>query len=150
MNLILQSPAPVSYFTDVGSILRSAGIDERNFDWYVSDVDTNFSVPGLGQDGRWFSGDELAIVLENERLQFIWGVLSAVLPGQRPFVASDPFSDGNPAYWQPGEVKPQLPDAVFELTCWDSSAAILIGLSQEQASAFLASFPMACDLSEAS
>ena len=84
MNLILKAPASVPYFTDVHLILRSAAIEIRDRDWYVSDVETNIDVPELSAGSRWFSGDELARVLTTiERLQFIWGVITAVPKGTR-------------------------------------------------------------------
>jgi hypothetical protein len=150
MNLILESPASVPYFTDVGRILKAAGLEIRNFDWYVSDVETNIDVPDLLAGSRWFTGDELAQVLAIDRLQFIWGVLSAVPKGMRCPIEAEPFVDGNRSYWLASEARPQLPSALLEVACWDSSATILLGLSEEQAVAFKKAFPEARLLSEAS
>lgn len=149
MNLILESPAPVPYFTDVGLTLRSAGIDVRSFDWYVSDVETNMPTELSGEDGCWLTGEALDRVLGAEKLQFVRGVFSAVPRGARPPVASVPVADGNRALWEADDIKPQLSGALFEIVCWDSSSTILIGLSQDQARAFRAAFPPARDLSEA-
>lgn len=150
MNLILESPTSVPYFTDVDCILKAAGLDARDFDWYVSDVETNVDVPDLLAGGRWFTGEELAQVLAIDRLQFIWGVFSAVPKGTRCPIEAEPFVAGNKAYWLASEIRPQLPVALFELACWDSSATILVGLSDEQATAFKKSFPQAKPLREAS
>jgi len=150
MNLILESPASIPYFTNVGRILHAAGLDARNFDWYVSDVETNIDVPDLLAGGRWLSGEELTQILAIDRLQFIWGVFSAVPKGARCLVEAEPFVDGNKAYWSAGEIRPQLPGALFEVSCWDSSATVLVGLSDEQAAAFRRSFPQAKLLSQAS
>ena len=149
MNLILESSARVPYFTDMGACLKAAGIAVEDFDWYVSDCETNVTVPELSGGSRWFDGDELSRVLETDHLQFDWGVFSAVPRGMRYPVESDPFADGNPAYWQAGDIVPQLPGALFEIACWDSSATILVGLSREHAAAFLAAFPEAMPLSRA-
>jgi hypothetical protein len=150
MNLILESPASVPYFTDLGCILKATGLEIRNFDWYVSDVETNLDVPDLLAGSRWFTGEELAQVLATDQLQFIWGVLSAVPKGMRCPIEAEPIVYGNRSYWVAGEIRPQLPSASLEVACWDSSATILLGLSDEQAVAFKKVFPEAKLLSKAS
>lgn len=150
MNLILESPASVPYFTDVGLILKAIGVEIRDFDWYVSDVETNIDVPDLRAGGRWLTGEELCRVLTIDHPQFIWGVLSAVPKGMRHPVAAEPFVAGNRSYWLASEVSPQLSGALFEVACWDSSATLLSGLSEVQAAAFMKAFPEAKPLSEAS
>lgn len=147
MNLILESPAEVPYFTNVACTLKAAEIEVRDFDWFVSDVETNLDVPALSRSG-WLTGEQLAHVLATERLQFIWGVLSAVPEGWRCDVEVEPFARGNASYWSSNAVSPQLHSALFEVVCWDSSATILSGLSDVQADAFRKTFPDAKPLSE--
>lgn len=149
MNLILHSPAAVPYFTNLACTLKAAEIEVRDFDWFVSDVETNIDVPVLSGNG-WFTGEELAQVLATEHLQFIWGVLSAVPEGWRCDVESVPFAQGNASYWSNDTVIPQLRGALFEVVCWDSSATILSGLNDVQADAFMRTFPAAKPLYESS
>ena len=144
MNLVLEPPAPVPYFTDMRKTLDDAGIDPADFDWYVSDLETNLAVPQLGNGDQWIRGMDLAQVLETRGLQFVWAVFSAFPVGAAGReVESSPIADGNGRYWRPPEAVPQLPGACIEVVCWDSSATILVGLSSEQALRFLAANPHA-------
>ena len=148
MNLILESPAPAPYFTDMKRTLCDAGILAADFDWYISDLDTNFHVPALGTDDIWIQGTTLAQALEIPGLQFVWAVFSAFPAGDGwQDVESPPVADGNGRYWLPPEVTPQLQGARFEIVCWDSSATILVGLNHEQANRYLCVNPDAKALS---
>ena len=135
MNIVLESSEQVPWYTDMGTTLRAMGVDPKAYDWYVSDVETNVAVPLPKDSDIWVSGCELSALLETP-IQFIWAVFSAFPPGIRVEVPSPPYADGNPHFWRPPEVSTQLPQACFEIVCWDSSATILIGVSQEQAERF--------------
>jgi hypothetical protein len=144
MNLVLEPPAPVQYFTDVGATLLALGIKASEFDWYVSDVETNFNVEGFSTLDGWVTGSKLERVLSLPDLQFIWGVLSAFPAGLRFEIHESPSADGNPTYWKGnGILKPQLEQANFEIVCWDSSATLLIGITENQAAHFSSVYPHA-------
>lgn len=151
MNLVLENTPYVSYFTDVSATLAAMGATPAAFDWYISDVETNVAVPQFQQGDTWLTGEELASILSGREVQFIWGVLSAVLSavpkGTREPVVAAPCADGNATFWRAPEARPQLDFSVFEVVCWDSSATILVGLSEEQAAHFVASYPDARPLS---
>jgi hypothetical protein len=148
MNLVLEPPAPVAYFTDMRKTLRDAGIEPNDLDWYISDLETNLHVPELGNGDLWIQGSALARVLETPGLQFIWAVFSAFAVGEGgKEVESPPVADGNGRYWRPPETVPQLEGARIEVVCWDSSATVLVGLSEEQATRYLAANPYAKPLS---
>jgi hypothetical protein len=141
MNLILENSPDVPYFTDVGTTLQALGVDPEAYDWHLSDVECNKLVPELGADGQWLTGNEFSQLLKRVPIQFIWGVLSAVTPGIRPVVDVAPFAYGNPDFWRIPECPPQLPGAALEIVCWDSSATLLIGISEEMAGRFVQAFP---------
>jgi hypothetical protein len=145
MNIVLEYSDQVPWYTDMAATLMAAGVDPKAYDWYVSDVETNVSVPLLN-DAGWVTGADLSAVLERP-IQFIWAVFSAFPPGVRVEVDSPPGADGNPNFWRPPEVSPQLSGACFEIVCWDSSATILIGVSQKQSEQFSRTYPDAKPLS---
>ena len=150
MNILLESSNAVPYYTNVGSTLRSLGVDASAFDWYVSDIETNVIVEGLPQPDGWVNGSELAQCLLHPDLQFIWGVFSAFPCGMRVEVPRPPSADGNPRFWQDADtLTPQLEGALFELVCWDSSATILVGITSEQARRYMATYPQAMLLRDA-
>jgi len=142
MNLILENSHQVRFFTDVGLVIEALGIECSDYDWYVSDVETNIpcsELDGSGS-GQWLTGAELKSILTRGEMQFIWGVFSAVPKGLRPKITNAPFADGNSKYWSDPGVKPQLAGAEFEIACWDSGATILVGISDSQSDSFRARF----------
>lgn len=144
MNLLLESTDAVPYFTDVGSTLRSLGVSASEFDWYVSDIETNIVGDGIPQADGWMNGPELAHCLAQPNLQFIWGVFSAFPRGMRVDVPRPPAANGNAQLWRDDSpLSPQLDGALFELVCWDSSATILVGVTAEQADSYRAAHPQA-------
>ncbi|WP_205880099.1 hypothetical protein [Lampropedia aestuarii] len=147
MNIILENSQQVDCYTDMAATFTAMRVNPRHYEWFVSDVETNGSVPLLSQGNIWITGDELADVLE-ARIQFIWAVFSAFPVGMRIAVEKAPVADGNPSFWQQPKLLPQLTGACFEVVCWDSCATILIGVSEAQAAAFSRTYfdakPLSC------
>jgi hypothetical protein len=141
MNLILERSASVPFFTDMRSTLQALGISASDFDGYLSDIETNYNGEDFTPHDQWITGDELHRLLERHDIQFIWAVFSAVPVGHRPTILSAPYIEQNPDYWNGSEVQPQLPGAVFEIACWDSSATILLGLPAAAQARFRAVYP---------
>jgi hypothetical protein len=139
-------------------------------DWLISDLDCIWL--DSSDEGRWpypgasehapfenvakseedvasrsvlVSGRELDEILNWNNVQFVWAVFSALLIGARPATEKAPYAEGNAHLWE-GSPKPQLPEAVLEIVCWDSSCCLLIGASEELATSFRESFPQALDL----
>jgi len=136
VNLILEETDQVAWFTNMREVFDALKIEPRDYDWYVSDIETNCTPPGFSPADQWISGGELASILREHEIQFIWGVFSAVPKGFRSTPSSIPYADGNPNYWTGPEPVPQLEGALFEIACWDSSATILINLPAQAARAF--------------
>lgn len=140
MNLILEKTDQVDGFTDMREVFSAMNIAPEDYDSYVSDIQTNWTPPGLSPDDQWMSGEDLGSFLREHDVWFEWGVFSAVSKGFRSIPASIPYADGNPDYWTGAEPVPQLEGALFEITCWDSSAIILIDLPAQAAGAFMARY----------
>lgn len=141
MNLILERTDRVHFYTDMRVVLDAVGLRASDFDWYLSDVETNYYDTDFSSDERWVSGIELEEFLKLHTVQFIWAVFSAFPVGYRREIAEAPYVDDNPRYWQGIEVLPQLNDPLFEIVCWDSSATILISLPSEAEQRFIRVFP---------
>lgn len=137
MNLILEKTNQVRYFTNMQEVFDAAGIEARQYDWFVSDIEINYTPEGFSLGDQWMTRDELAQLVCDNDLQFIWAVFSAVPIGNRPSVVDAPYCEGNPNYWNGTDPGPQLDGAVFEIACWDSSATILIGLPEHARRAFV-------------
>lgn len=140
MNLILEKTDQVRWFTNMREVLDAANIAPQDYDWYVSDMETNWIPPGFSPADQWFAGEELASFLHEHDVQFIWAVFSAVPKGFRSSPSFSPYVEGNPTYWSGEASKPQLDGALFEIACWDSSGIILINLPEEAARSFAARY----------
>jgi hypothetical protein len=147
MNLILEHTSQVPCFTEMGSVFRALKISASDYDWYLSDIEANYNVPGLSPENHWVTGEDLHRLVTEQEIQFIWAVFSAVPKGARPTVTNPPRADGNSSYWKDAECKPQLEGALFEIACWDSSATILVGITSEMAANFTHAYSDAKPLS---
>lgn len=140
MNLILENTDQVRFFTKMDDVFAAAEIRPQDYDWYLSDIETNVNPNGFSKGDQWISGEELATLIQEQELQFVWAVFSAVPKGFRSEASAPPYADGNPEYWNGKELTPQLKGALFEIACWDSSATILIGLPEHAQRAFMARY----------
>lgn len=140
MNLILERTESVRYFTDMRLMFAGLGISASDYDWYVSDVETNYYVDELKKENQWLSGVELEHCVTRNGVQFIWAVFSAFPIGTRFDVTEPPFGN-NDHYWTGQEVKPQLAKALFEIVAWDSSATLFIGLPGDIEERFRTAYP---------
>lgn len=143
MNVALDDLNAVPYFTDMKTVLDAAEINPTEFDWYVSDLETNYTVDVLPVNAGWMTGPELEEALATPDLQFVWAIFSAFPRGTHFEVREDPCADGNPQYWSNADLKPQLPGALFEVVSWDSSAIILVGVPEHSGIAFIKKYPQA-------
>jgi hypothetical protein len=148
-NLILEKTDQVRWYTNMRDVFEATTIGPQDYDWYVSDIETNWLPPGFQPDDQWFTGDELAALLRAYEVQFIWAVLSAVPKGHRPIPVSAPYVEDNPRYWNGTDPEPQLEGALFEIACWDSSGTILINLPAQAMDSFLTRYPDAKSLANA-
>lgn len=131
MNLILERTDQVLFFTNMRLVFAALGVSAADFDWFVSDSETNYYGTDFTSDDQWIDGEALQNFVDQNEVQFIWAVFSAVPKGFRTVVTKVPYIEGNEDYWNGREMPPQLPGALFEIACWDSSATILVGLSPE-------------------
>jgi hypothetical protein len=141
MNLILEKTDQVPYFTNMRLVFRALGLSADAYDWYVSDIETNYYGSEFSSEDQWLSGETLRDFLEKNEVQFIWALFSAVPKELRTAVEVAPYIEENPNYWSGEEISPQLNGALFEIACWDSSATILVGLPPEAESLFVRAYP---------
>jgi len=146
VNLILERPNVVPYFTEMRSVFTALGILPSDYDWYISDIETNYYGSSFSSDDQWIDGHSLERFIGENTVQFIWAVFSAFSKGTRFVVDRPPTIEDNPRYWSGSEITPQLSGAAFEIACWDSSATILIGLPVDAERRFKARYPDACSL----
>ena len=56
MNVALDDSSSVPYFTDMKTTLDAAEIKTTDFDWYVSDLEVNFTIDALPASDGWMTG----------------------------------------------------------------------------------------------
>lgn len=141
MNLILERTDSVPFFTEMRSVFSALGLRARDYDWFVSDIETNYYGEGFTSDDQWITGDALERFITENTVQFIWAVFSAFPKGVRFQVKEAPIVEDYAGYWSGNEVAPQLKDALFEIAAWDSSGTILVGLPPEATEKFMNFYP---------
>lgn len=146
MNLILEHTQQVRFFTDMRLVFSALGISAADYDWFISDIETNYHDAEFTSEDQWIEGETLQNFVNANEVQFIWAVFSAFPKGVRCTVPNVPYVDGNADYWSGKEVLPQLKGALFEIACWDSSATILVGLPLELEENFKNAYSDVCSL----
>lgn len=146
MNLILERTDQVRFFTNMRLVFSALGISAADYDWFISDIETNYYGTGFTSEDQWMEGQALQSFVSQNEVQFIWAVFSAVPKGYRPAVLAAPYIEGNPDFWNGKEMAPQLDGALFEIACWDSSATILVGLPPTLEENFKLAYSDACSL----
>ncbi|MDU0206415.1 hypothetical protein ACYEXS_36090 [Paenibacillus sp. MAH-36] len=165
MNAILKDSKQIQYYTYLGPIFEAIHNRQHDFNWLLTDLELNW-IPddflnyfedyeinkGLwDRDNKyWISGDQLTNLITNNKIQFIWGVLSGFRKTENiemKNLSVIPFADGNPELWKPG-VTVQYPKAEIEIVCWDSELTLLISNDQSMVKSFMEFFKDAKDLDE--
>ena len=107
MNLILEGTDQVPYFTNMRLVFQALGLSAADYDWYVSDIEASYYNSEFSAADQWISGEVLHRFLEQNEVQFIWAVFSAVPKGIHASVQDAPYADGNPNYWSGKALTPQ-------------------------------------------
>ena len=61
MNLILEKTKQVRFFTNMRDVFAAAGIAPQDYDWYISDIETNFTPDGFTSEDQWMRGRRTGI-----------------------------------------------------------------------------------------
>jgi hypothetical protein len=141
MNIILERTNAVPFFTEMRSVFKALGMQAGDYDWFVSDIETNYYGSNFTSKDQWITGEALERFINENTVQFIWAVFSAFPKGVRIQVEVAPIVEDYAGYWSGIEVAPQLKDALFEIAAWDSSATILVGLPAEAVEKFIKAYP---------
>jgi len=122
-----------------------------NYECFSPDEDNEKYVELLKGDGKpiWVTGEELdEIIMTDEELYWIWGVLSAFkkdVSKEDVLKYEEPWADGYTGFWQ-NPISIQHPSAEVEIVPWDSSLVLLISKEEEIINEFRKHYPLAKDL----
>jgi hypothetical protein len=149
MNLILEKSKFVEHYTYLDPIFDTAP-EFAEFTYLISDLailsPNSFTDTKLSDNPLVISGRVLRDIVQKDKIQFVWAVLSGF--DREPIIPSElPYADGNPNFWQ-GVPTPQIPEAQFEIVCWDSGATLFIGIDSLVAEKLRRKYPDILDLDE--
>lgn len=149
MTIILENTDQVEFHTDLSKLVKPFKDKFRSLNWLLTDLD--FIILDAEEYGEVYkldnekpaiiyTGDELSNIIENRKIQFVWGVLTGI-KGEIPEIPEDklPFSDLNRDLWKEPE-RFQIPSAEIEIVCWDSSSTLIKFKDEKLGKKFLQKF----------
>lgn len=158
------------HYTDIYSVLSSMRGKQNDYNWLITDSeiiawgeDLNklnthqcyFEIDGKltkcsAPEYKFLSGEELIDIVEKDRGQWIWGVLSAFeknIKLEEILKYPLPFSDGNGDLWK-NPVSLQNPLASVEIVPFDSGLVLFKSREKELVNLFRKAFPLSEDLAK--
>lgn len=115
-------------------------------DWLISDLEVNYCTDSrLHNDPVLIDGESLKEIVQKDKIQFIWAVLSGYLEKPKRIPKDLPYADGNPNFWK-GTPKPQAAGAEIEIVCWDSTCTLFINVNENVAAKLKELYPDIRDL----
>lgn len=141
------------YYTFLDEIFPAFENDQLRYNWLITDMECNYYPDELITDKRyiWLSGKELTDIVTHNKIQFIWGVLSAFKQSitlEQVLRYELPFADGNIGFWR-NPISIQHPLAEIELVPWDSGLVLFISKNDALVDKFMTFFPQSKDLATA-
>lgn len=79
-------------------VFSALGILAADYDWFISDIETNYYGTEFTSEDQWMEGHVLQSFVNKNEVQFIWSVFSAVPKGYRCTVPVVPYIEGNPDF----------------------------------------------------
>lgn len=129
MNLIVVKSQYVDYYTYLDPIFTAIP-ELQKINWLISDLDYNYCEDSrLHDDPILIDGASLNEIVQNNKIQFIWAVLSGFKKPLKKLPFELPYACGNKNFWH-GTPKPQAPGAEIEIVCWDSSCTLFINVNK--------------------
>jgi hypothetical protein len=148
MNLIIKGSSQMPRHTDIKLIFDALDGRQREFNWLITEHEC-YSDKDIFNEGMvLLSGDELTDIVTRNKIQFVWGILSA-------FDKSTDIDINNlsviPTFygeWKYGgeDAHTQHPLAIAEIVCVDSSYTIFLSKDEDLSNRFLRHYSDAQDL----
>lgn len=141
MNLIIHESEAVSLHTNLNDVFKGIGFSQDDYMWMISDFETNIEVPLFKDKSEvMIDGETLSKLVLEYDIQFIWGIFSAFKKSSRQLESIVPNIRDNYAY---DFVKPQHPNAEFEVYCLDGSATAFVSENEDLLMMFSSFYPEA-------
>lgn len=141
------------YYTDMDKVFQSIGNEQIKYNWLITECECYPRKSRLAelfsQEYIWISGEELTQIIQNEDLQFIWGVFSGFSKNitlEEVLKHDLPFAEEYKGFWI-DNVSIQHSLADIEIVALDSSFTLFISKVDNLVHKFRSSFPLSDDLS---
>lgn len=127
--------------------------EQIKYSWLISNYDCNqYPDDRIPVDGKyvWITGEELSEIVNNNKIQFIWGVFSAFpkhILIDNVLEHKLPYADGYAGFWK-NPISIQHPLAEMEIVAWDSGLVLLISKNEEIIEDFMSYFPLTENLAD--
>ncbi len=142
------------FYTDMKRVFDAIGDRQRNYNWLITGCECYPANPEteamLRQNYCWLDGEALTDVVEKERFQWVWAVLSGFEKTVSPadVLKYDlPYADGYEGFWKT-PLTLQHPLAKVEIVPWDSSLTLILSEDEEIVRDFRRNCPSSEDLAE--
>lgn len=151
MNLIMIDSEQMPYHTDVRLIFDALEGRQKEFNWLITGhecVSWTSIIEALDEEVVFLSGEKFTDIVNENGIQFIWGILSAFdksVDIDVKNLAVLPNFDGKWKYGG-GDVQTQHPLAVAEIVCVDSSYTIFLSKDDDLSRRFMKHYSDAQDL----
>lgn len=130
-GLIIEKSKYVQYYTYMDEIFGLIGKEAYRYNWLITNIECNketdrFIYPF---EEQYIEGKELKDYLNNNKIQFIWGVFTGInkkirLSKEELLSIKTPYADENKKIWEP-PVSIQHPLGDIEIICCDSTLTII-------------------------
>ncbi len=146
MNLIIKDSSQMPLHTDIKLIFDALEGRQREFNWLIADHETYPDI--FNEKIILLSGDELTDIVTHNKIQFIWGILSAFDKSIDIDITNLSVIPTIGGEWKYGgeDVHTQNPLAIAEIICVDSSYTIFLSKDEDLSNRFLRHYSDAQDL----
>lgn len=152
MKAIVLDKLKGSFILNINELFEAIN-KKLNYNWLITDFDGTQEFADTFYENNefiWISEEKFAKYLEENIVQFIWGVIS----GFKKDIALDnileyplPYANENEEIWSTN-ICMQNPLADIEIIAWDSTLAIVISKDEEVIEMIKKFYPNAKDLLE--
>ncbi|EOH99491.1 hypothetical protein UAW_00643 [Enterococcus haemoperoxidus ATCC BAA-382] len=135
IEAIVVKEFPCGYFTNMKYIFEAIKKDNQ-YNWLITDYECNYYPDDLikpNEDYIWLDNENLMRIVENNDIQFIWGVFSGFpknISKKKILENNLPYANGYIGFWS-HETNIQHPLAEVELVSWDSSLFLAISKNKK-------------------
>ncbi len=142
------------YYTYMDRVFDSINNVQKEYNWLITDCDCH-SMSGKPErmfckEYCWISGEELTEIVNSEKFQWVWGVLSAfdkTVELDEVLKYELPYADGYGGFWK-NPITMQHPLSKIEIVPWDSSLTLIFSKDEKVINDFRAYYHKSENLEE--